>query len=325
MAENESRLSRRDLCCGAGAALFCCLPGLKAEAEALADPVAPAEIKLTEVAPGFLVAQGVHAEAKPENLGAIANIGVVIGSESVAVIDSGGCRLWGQRLREAIRGRTALPIRYLVQTHMHPDHIFGAAAFLDDGPVIVGHRNLGAALAAREGFYLKRLASVLGELAAGSAILRPTAIVDREYRIDLGGRVLTVTAHRPAHTDNDLSVFDEKTGTLWTGDLLFMERVPSLDGSLLGWIAALGELRRVRAERVVPGHGPVAADFSGAFDAEERYLTVLRDSIRAIQRRGGTMEEAISSVGLEERTYWRLFDDYNPHNVTAAFHELEWE
>lgn len=318
--------TRRDLCCGAAAAaLFCCLPALKAEAEALADPVSPARITLAEVAPGFLVAQGVHAEANPENLGAIANVGVVIGEEAVAVIDSGGCRLWGRRLREAIRARTDRPIRYLIQTHMHPDHIFGAAAFAEDAPMVIGHRNLPAGLAAREAFYRKRLSSVLGDLAAGSAIIPPTVLVQDEHRIDLGRRVLRLRAHRPAHTDNDLSVFDTETRMLWTGDLLFMERVPSLDGSLAGWLAAIEELRRMPADRVVPGHGPASAAFSGAFDAEARYLSALREGIRAVQKRGGTMEEAVATVGLEERAYWRLFDDYNPHNVTAAFHELEWE
>lgn len=325
MMENQHSSSRRDFCCGAAAALFCCLPGLKAEAEALADPVSPARITLAEVAPGFLVAQGVHAEATPENLGGIANVGVVIGEEAVAVIDSGGCRLWGQRLGEAIRRRTDRPIRYLVLTHMHPDHIFGAAAFLEDAPAVIGHHNLPAGLAAREAFYLKRLASALGDLAAGSAVIRPTVLVEDEYRIDLGRRALLLRAHRPAHTDNDLSVFDMETRILWTGDLLFMERVPSLDGSLSGWLAAIEELRRVPADRVVPGHGPVLAAFPGAFDAESRYLAALRAGIRAVQKRGGTMEEAVATVGLEERPYWRLFDDYNPHNVTAAFHELEWE
>ena len=318
--ERPGALSRRELCCGA-AALLCCLPALRAQAEALRhQPLA-----LTEIAPGIHVSHGVHAEAAPDNEGAIANVGFVVGAERVAVIDSGGCLLWGQRLHEAVRRVTPLPISHLVQTHMHPDHVFGAAAFLADQPRILGHRRLPAALASRQTYYTRRLYEILGDVAAGSVIVPPNEIVDGKTEIDLGGRVLRVTAHPTAHTDNDLSLRDLATGTLWAGDLLFMERVPALDGSLIGWLAVLDELRARPAARVVPGHGPVTAAWPAAADAQRRYLSLLRDEIRAMIKRGGTMEQAIASVGQSERPRWRLFDDYHARNVTAAFHELEWE
>ena len=143
--------------------------------------------------------------------------------------------------------------------------------------------------------------------------------------VDLGGRVIEVTAQGPAHTDNDLSIFDRQTGTLWASDLVFMERVPALDGSLLGWLAVMEELRPIPARRVVPGHGPRVADWPAALVAQRRYLGLLRDEIRVVLRRSGTMEEAIASVGRAEAPHWTLFDDYHRRNVAAAFHELEWE
>ena len=316
----KAPLSRRNLCCGT-ALFLCCLPALRAQAQALRDrPLA-----LVEIAPGVHVSPGVHAEVAPANLAAIANVGFIVGSERVAVIDSGGCLLWGQRLREAVRRVTTLPISHLVQTHMHPDHVFGAATFLGDAPVILGHRHLPAALANRQAYYTRRLHEILGELAAGSVIVPPTQLVDSEMDIDLGGRVLRLTAHRTAHTDNDLSARDLATGTLWAGDLLFMERIPVIDGSLLGWLATLEELHRVPAARIVPGHGPASASWPGAADAQLRYLTLLRDDIRTLIRGGGSMEQAIATVGQAERDRWQLFDDYHARNVTAAFHELEWE
>ncbi|MGO8916349.1 MAG: quinoprotein relay system zinc metallohydrolase 2 [Stellaceae bacterium] len=314
--------SRRALCGGLGAALLCCcLPELRAQAALLRDqPLAVAEI-----AAGLFVSQGVHAEANPANLGAIANIGFIIGRERVAVIDSGGCLLWGERLRQAIRRHTDLPIGYLIQSHMHPDHVFGAAAFLPETPEIVGHRSLPAALARREAYYARRLHEALGDPGAGSVIVPPTRLVEATAEIDLGRRVLELVAHRPAHTDNDLSIFDRETRTLWAGDLLFMERVPALDGSLLGWLAAMEELRQVPAARVVPGHGPRVAAWPEGLADQQRYLGLLRDEIRARLRGGGTMEEAIATVGRSESGRWALFDDYHRRNVAAAFHELEWE
>jgi quinoprotein relay system zinc metallohydrolase 2 len=282
-------------------------------------------LALQQVAPGLFVSRGVHEEVTPANLGAIANVGVVIGGERVAVIDSGGCLLWGQRLREAIRRLTDRPIGALIQTHMHPDHVFGAAAFREDRPRLLGHRNLPGALARRADYYTRRLQEILGDLAQGSVIVPPDELVESSLTLDLGARKLDIRAHRPAHTDNDLTVFDEASGTLWAGDLLFMERVPALDGSLLGWLALIAELRRLPAARVVPGHGPASAHWPEALDAEERYLRRLRDEVRAVIRRGGTIERAVATVGRDEASRWALFDDYHARNVIAAFHELEWE
>src|SRR5262249_17164345 len=155
--------------------------------------------------------------------GAIANIGFIVGADSVAILDSGGCALWGQRLREAIRTVTPRPIRYLINSHVHPDHVFGNLAFLTDAPVIIGHAKLEAALAARGQYYLDRLQQELGAVAAGTQIIPPTTTVADRLEIDLGRRTLRLQAHPTAHTDNDLSVFDEATGTLLPSDLLFME------------------------------------------------------------------------------------------------------
>lgn len=319
-ARTGQGLSRRHVC-GGGAALLCCLPGLRAAAAALSER----ELTLVEIAPGILVSQGVTAEVARDNLGAIANIGVIIGEASAAVIDTGACRLWGERLRQAIHRVTDRPISHVVLTHMHPDHVFGAAAFAADRASVVGHHRLPAALAARADYYLRRLGEELGDLAAGTVVVPPTTLVADHASIDLGGRVLELTAHEPAHTDNDLSLFDRKTGTLWAGDLLFLERIPALDGSLIGWLRVMDALAAIPAARVVPGHGPRVATWPDALAPQRRYLTALRDQIRSRIREGGTMEQAIATVGQEERGAWALFDDYNARNVTAAFHELEWE
>ncbi len=293
-------------------------------ARGIATPVAAAPFAMVEVAPGIHVRQGVHEEATVENQDGIANIGFVIGSASVAVLDPGGSRADGERLRASIRERTDLPIRYVVLTHMHPDHVFGAVAFAADKPAFVGHARMAGMLVQRGEFYRNSLADVLGIEEAGD-YAKPDLLVEGTMTLDLGARSLRVQAHPTAHTDNDLSILDEATGTLWLGDLLFVDRVPALDGSILGWLAQTKALRSSPATRAVPGHGPVAVPWPAAALPQERYLGGLVRDIRAIISHGGDIEQAVATVGLAERDHWMLFDDYNGRNVTSAFKELEWE
>lgn len=291
---------------------------------ALSAPVPAQPFVMAEVAPGLHVRQGVHEEATPENQDGIANIGFVVGKEAVAVLDPGGSRADGERLRTSIRERTDLPIRYVVMTHLHPDHVFGAVAFADDHPVFVAHARMAAMLVQRGEFYRNVLADALGIEEAGD-YAKPDLLVSDTASIDLGGRRLQLRAHPTAHTDNDLSILDEQTGTLWLGDLLFVDRVPALDGSILGWLRETKALRDVPATRAVPGHGPAVVSWPGAVAPQERYLGGLVRDIRAIISHGGDIEKAVATAGQAERANWALFDDYNGRNVTSAFKELEWE
>jgi quinoprotein relay system zinc metallohydrolase 2 len=305
-------LTRRDAFFGG--ACLCCLPSL-ARAE---------DFVLKEVAPGVFMRRGPDQDASPENLDAIANIGFIVGDEAVLVTESGGSLADGVQLRRAIRKKTPKPIKFVVLSHVHPDHVFGAGAFLDDAPAYIGHAKLGPALAARGEFYRQRLIALLGETNVGPIVM-PTKIVAEREEIDLGGRVVTLQAHRPAHTTSDLSLFDRASGLFLPADLLFVGRIPSLDGSLTGWIAELEALQAQGFGKTVPGHGPLTVDFPSASEKLLRYLKILRDGVRAEIDRNGTIERAIATVALSEKTSWALFDDYNRRNVTEAYRELEWQ
>jgi len=290
-----------------------------------ADALPADALSVEEVAPGVFVHVGRHAETDAANEGDIANCGFIVGNEAVAVIDTGGGPAIGRRLRDAVRMRTDRPIRYVINTHMHPDHVFGNGAFLADGATFVAHRNFQPSLMVRSDHYLRVFEEVAGPAADDVEFVPPALTVSGRLEIDLGQRVLELAAHPPAHTDNDLTVFDRRTGTLWTGDLVFMERAPAVDGSVLGWLEVLTTLSAMPAARAVPGHGPASAPWPAAAAELHRYLERLVAEVRAIQKAGGTIQRAVAVVGTDERTRWHLFDDYHPRNVTAVFAELEWE
>ncbi len=289
-----------------------------------AVPASAEPLMVTEVAPGIFVHRGAVAEPAADNRGDTANMGFIVGESGVAVIDTGGTPELGHRLRDAIAVRTDKPPVIVINTHMHPDHVFGNAAFA--GVPVAGHANLQDAAAARQEIYGRRLADELGaEAAAGILPLQVERPVTGELRIDLGGRTLVLTAHPTAHTNNDLTVFDPQTGTLFTGDLLFVDHLPVVDGNAVGWLRVLDALSRVPAVRAVPGHGPSVVAWPDALAAERRYLTALVDGVRQALKAGGGIRDAVASVAADERSRWLLFDAYNPRNVTATFAELEWE
>ena len=284
-----------------------------------------APLPVEEIAPGVFVHQGVHEEFGDHYHGDIANIGFIIGDDAVAVIDSGGSYLVGLALREAIRARTQKPIRYVINTHVHSDHIFGNAAFEQDGVEFIGHVQLPRAMRSRAESYEANLKTMLGDAAAGSRIVVSTHTVAAERVIDLGNRRLLLKAWPIAHTDHDLSVMDERTRSWWLGDLLFVDRTPSIDGDVAGWLSVIDALSDTPAARVIPGHGPIVTDKNTALAKQRQYLQTLIKDLKQSIAEGKSMQAAIESAARSERSQWKLFDSANRRNATMLYPKLEWD
>jgi quinoprotein relay system zinc metallohydrolase 2 len=280
---------------------------------------------LKESAPGVFVHIGRQLALNAPGHDDIANVGFIEGSKCVAVIDTGGSVAVGRSLRAAIARSTSLPICYVINTHVHVDHVLGNFAFLSDRPSFVGSATLAEAMVGSAHFFMTEYPEDFSGPPTSNQVIGPDRLVEHEMTLDLGKRRIVLRAWPRAHTDCDLTVYDESSSTLWTGDLLFRDRLPILDGSVKGWLVALGELARMDVKLAIPGHGPPAHNLAAALYPERRYLQTLVDGVRDQLAAGKPMSDAVEQVGIAEKSHWLLWEGVHQRNVGRVYQELEWE
>ena len=318
MSVNQSRFMYNNIIC-----VLCLLFAMAANSHASEDK--HEAFNLTGISEGVYVHQGIHVDLEHPDHDDIANIGFIVGDDCIAVIDTGGSVDIGLALKNAIKSISSLPVCYVINTHIHFDHVLGNAAFKEDQPGFVGHENLALEMEHNRPFFLSEFAADLGENPGDASIIGPDITVSDQLDLDLGNRVITLNAHPVSHSHTDLSVYDHKTGTLWLSDLLFIDRIPALDGSLKGWLKTMEILKSQPANHVIPGHGPITLSWPEAASSQDRYLNLLLSETRQEIAKGTFMEEVIEIVGETEKTRWLLHEQNHRRNVTRAFTELEWE
>lgn len=283
----------------------------------------PAQDQFSEVRPGVFVRQGQQLELLASTVDQIANTGFIVGSKSVAIVDPGGSPDAAKGMLAAISSQTSLPVSHVIVSHSHPDHSFGAW-FFEGKALVVGHEKLPNAMAFRLEFYLRRFGDVFEDENLPQAPFVVDLPVEDELAIDLGDRILRIQAHTTAHTDHDLSVYDQTTRTLWASDLLFVERLPALDGSLPGWLEVMDQLESLQADWVIPGHG-AASDWASATAPQRQYFDTLLKSVRLSIANGRSLSDVIESDRDNLSQNWTLWDSQSKTNLTKAYTELEWE
>jgi quinoprotein relay system zinc metallohydrolase 2 len=286
--------------------------------------IANAQTFMKEVEKGIYVHIGQHLDVDDGYDGDICNIGFIVGSDSIAVIDTGGSYLVGEKIKKFIEKKYQQPIKYVINTHAHLDHIYGNIVFED--AEIIGHENLVKAMKSRSQIYARLNDKYLGKISQKSPLVFPTTLVDikKEKQIDLGDRVIILKAYPEAHTEADLTVLDQKTSTLWSGDLVFRERTPVIDGEIHGYIQALKDIKSKKINLIVPGHGEPSRK-EKAVGPILNYLISLRDDIRKMIDNGDSLEFAIDNAAHSEKEKWVLFDEQNKRNVNRVYPMMEWE
>lgn len=282
-----------------------------------ATPAQGPPFVLQQVAPGVYVAldQGARAGA---------NAGFVIGDDGVAVVDSFQYPEAAETLLAEIRKLTPLPLRYVINTHHHIDHVAGNAVFKRAGAVVVAQRNVLGWMRTENLKFFGPDQPEQRALVEGLPL--PDLLVDSALTIRLGARRLELRA-LPGHTGGDLVVAVPDASVLFCGDLLWRRTAPSLiDATVSKWIASLSGLQHrpgAAAYTYVPGQGDVAtlADV-GDF---ERYLEELTAAVRAAMTAGAKGHDLVAAVlpSLKAKYgSWALFDEGAPREIPFMAAEL---
>jgi cyclase len=276
---------------------------------------ATAHYRIEAVVPGAWAAIAVEGDRS-----SVGNAGFVVGSEAVLVVDSSATEEGARELLAEIRRITPLPIRWVVDTHYHVDHMGGNAVFREAGAVVVGHANV-RRWARTENFKWRKEITAK-DRAVLDALVLPAVTTEDRISFFLGGRDVTAFA-RPGHTNGDLVV--RAGDVVFTGDLFWNGTVPNtIDAHTEAWVETLeGFLREAPAAIFVPGHG--APGRALAVRGFRDYLVALRQAVaRNIEggRSGAALAENVVDTLKPRYGAWTWFGQFASANATQTEQEL---
>jgi glyoxylase-like metal-dependent hydrolase (beta-lactamase superfamily II) len=315
----ETRLKRVAQCFWQSAA---------AMAVAFAAPagLAAGPLRAQPVAQDVWFVQGEAALGSAANRNFISNAGFVVTPAGVVVIDALGSPALAQELLDEIRRITPQPVRYVVVTHYHADHIYGLQVFKDAGAVVVGHA-AGRSYLGSDTARLRLAASreeLFPFIDETTRLVPADRWLDGDTVLELGGERFHIRHAGPAHTPEDVVVAVEGRGVLFAGDLVFRGRIPFVgQADSSGWIQGLDGLLKLLPQVVVPGHGPLSRDPVADLQATRDYLAYLRETMGRAAAEMQPFDEAYAATDWSRFEGLPLFRFANRMNAYNTYLLLE--
>jgi glyoxylase-like metal-dependent hydrolase (beta-lactamase superfamily II) len=269
-----------------------------------------------------------EAGTATENAGFISNAGFVITSDGVVVFDALGTPSLAAKMLAEIRKRTNLPIRKVVMSHYHADHLYGLQVFKEQGAEVLapdGARTyLGSEVA--ETLLEARRTLLAPWVNKDTRLVPPDTVVLESQHFELGGVRFELTPVGSAHSEGDLTMLVQPDNVLFSGDIIFEQRIPFIgEANTANWLATLDGLRKVKVAAIVPGHGGLAQNPNEVVDATYRYLKFLREQMAAAIASWEPFDPAYEKIDWGEFAFLPAFDEANRRNAYNVYLSLERE
>lgn len=255
------------------------------------------------------------------------NAGFIVTEEGVIVIDALRSPEDGRRLLATIRGVTRRPVKWLVITHHHPDHHFGASVLRRQGASVIAHPER-ATLSGEAGDSALRESwtEVVGRNAMrGFAFANePDRPVTATDTLRVGGRAIVIAHPGVAHTAGDLTVWLPKERILFAGDLLVEDGVTMVvDGNSTGMLTALDAIDSLHSRVVVPGHGAIATRPAALVQRTREYFLALQAEMRTAVEAGTPMQRALAALPPPDETRPVSLNSRKRRNAVRVYLEME--
>ena len=272
--------------------------------------------------------QGESGMASAANMGFMSNAGFVVTNDGVVVFDALGTPALGRAMVAAIAKVTAQPIKRVIVSHYHADHIYGLQALKAPGVEIWAQRKAQAYLASPQA--TERLAQRRDELFPwvdnDTVIVPPDLWLDGDTAFRMGGLTFRVIYSGGAHSPEDIMLYVEEDRLLFSGDLIFAGRVPFVgNADSRGWLLAMGKMIALHPAVVVPGHGPASTDVERDLVLTRDYLAYLRETMGRAVRDFEPFDDAYAHTDWSRFAKLPAFEQANRTNAYGTYLLMEQE
>ena len=282
--------------------------------------------------------EGLSGVPDSVNEGHTSNAGFVVTQAGVVGFDALGTPALGYRMLQRIREVTDKPIKYVVVSHYHADHIYGLQAFKEHGnaPVVLAQRGTlgyagGSADSQGEDAARRleqRRQALFPWVDEKTVIVAPDQVFDQEYSFELGGIRFEIRHLGPAHAPGDSVMLVRDYGVLFGGDVLYGGRVPFLDSpetDIRQWLAGLDYIAGLKDQvrYIIPGHGTLSEDARQVVEETRDYILYVREAMARAVRDFVPFDEAYRNTDWSRYEKLPAFDASNRGNAYRIYLDEE--
>ena len=282
-------------------------------------------LEVQRVTEGIYALVGEKTQRSATNLANNSTHGVIVTDDGVVLIDPGGSWKGAQRIHEEIRKITNKPVKIVINSGGQDHRWLGNGYWKAKGAQIIASRAAVEDHKDRGSLQMSFLDNLLGKELDGTELVYAGTVFDKNYNFKIGGLTVKITHAGQAHTPGDSFIWVPEKKTVFTGDIVYVERVLGIGSQSNSgkWIDVFKTMAKLGATHVVPGHGH-ATDMEKAKADTLDYLTNLREKMRVYMDAGG---EIIESVNVDQSSfsYLEQFENLAKRNAQQVFSELEFE